>query len=74
MQGLFGKTAIHPNQIPVIEAGFRVSPKDLEEAKRILMPDAAAVFKMNGRMCEPTTHTKWAQAIVERAGIYGVKG
>lgn len=73
LQGLFGKTAIHPDQIGLIEAGFRVDSNDLEEARRILMPDAAAVFKMNGRMCEPTTHTKWARAILERADLYGVR-
>ncbi len=72
MQGLFGKTAIHPTQIPLIEAGFRVSKMDLEEARAILQPEAAAVFKMNGRMCEPTTHNKWAQAIVQRSELYGV--
>ncbi|MBX9949437.1 MAG: HpcH/HpaI aldolase/citrate lyase family protein, partial [Candidatus Obscuribacterales bacterium] len=66
-------TAIHPDQIGLIEAGFRVDSNDLEEARRILMPDAAAVFKMNGRMCEPTTHTKWARAIIERADLYGVR-
>lgn len=74
LQGLFGKTAIHPDQIKLIEAGFRVDANDLDEARRIIMPDAAAVFKMNGRMCEPTTHTKWARAIIERAELYGVKG
>ena len=72
MQGLFGKTAIHPSQIELIEKGFRVKARDVEEARRILMPDAAAVFKMNGRMCEPTTHNKWAQAVIERAELYGV--
>ncbi len=46
---------------------------DLDEARHILMPEAAAVFKMNGRMCEPTTHNKWAQAIVQRAELYGVR-
>lgn len=73
LQGLFGKTAIHPDQIKIIEAGFRVDAMDLEEAQKILDPNAKAVFKMNDRMCEPTTHTKWAAAIIERAGIYGVR-
>lgn len=73
LQGLFGKTAIHPDQIKIIEAGFRVDQKDLDEAQMILAPDARAVFKMNDRMCEPTTHTKWAAGIIERAAIYGVK-
>ncbi|MBC7997643.1 MAG: HpcH/HpaI aldolase/citrate lyase family protein [Leptolyngbya sp.] len=71
MQGLFGKTAIHPTQIQLIENGFRVDPRDLEEARKIILPGAPAVFKMNGRMCEPTTHTRWAVDIITRADIYG---
>jgi citrate lyase beta subunit len=72
MCGLFGKTAIHPSQIPVIENGFRVCPRDLEEAQLIVHPEAQAVFKHNGRMCEPATHTRWANSIIERSEIYGV--
>ncbi|MBU6453591.1 MAG: HpcH/HpaI aldolase/citrate lyase family protein [Cyanobacteria bacterium REEB67] len=71
--GLFGKTAIHPDQVAVIEAGFKVSPMDLEEACRIVAPDAPAVFRMNGRMCEPATHARWAEKIIRRYEIYGVK-
>jgi citrate lyase beta subunit len=74
LQGLFGKTAIHPSQIDIIHSEFRVDPLDLEEAEAILKPDAPAVFKMNDRMCEPTTHRIWARDIVERAQIYGVQG
>lgn len=70
--GLFGKTAIHPSQIQVIEASFRVPRQKLAEARAILEPNAPAVFKMNGAMCEPTTHMNWAEDILERAGIYGL--
>lgn len=73
LQGLFGKTAIHPTQIDVIHSEFRVCPRDLEEAKAILQPHAPAVFKMNDRMCEPTTHRVWARDIMVRAEIYGVR-
>jgi citrate lyase beta subunit len=72
--GLFGKTAIHPEQISVIEEGFAVENQDLEEARCILHPHAPAVFRMGNRMCEPATHTRWAQDIVTRAEIYGVRG
>ncbi len=74
LQGLFGKTAIHPMQIDQIEQAFKVAPNDLEEAQAILKPDAKAVFKMNERMCEPTTHRAWARDITMRAEIYGVSG
>lgn len=74
LQGLFGKTAIHPSQIDRIEAKFAVDPDDLEEAREIIKPDAPAVFKMNERMCEPTTHTGWAHSVILRAELYGVRG
>jgi citrate lyase beta subunit len=63
--GLCGKTAIHPDQIAMIEAGFRVVPADLEAAHRILSEERA-VFQFNGSMCEIATHRAWAQTIVER--------
>jgi len=71
--GLFGKTAIHPTQIGKIETMFRVDRTDVEEAEAILAPDAQAVFRMGGRMCEPTTHSKWARDIILRAQVYGVR-
>lgn len=73
LQGLFGKTVIHPDQIPVVEAAYKVAPNDLLEAEEIVLPQAKAVFKRNGRMCEPTTHRCWAHDIIERARIYGVR-
>jgi citrate lyase beta subunit len=73
MQGLFGKTAIHPSQIDLIERAFRVDPTDLDEAREIIKPDAPAVFKMNDRMCEPTTHRGWAHDMITRAEVYGVR-
>lgn len=73
LHGLFGKTAIHPDQIADIEEGFAVRAHDLAEAQAILKCDAPAVFRMGNRMCEPTTHSRWAQDIVKREQIYGVQ-
>lgn len=70
--GLFGKTAIHPTQIAKIEKQFKVQNSDVEEAEAILAPSAQAVFRMGGRMCEPTTHSRWAQDILLRAQVYGI--
>jgi citrate lyase beta subunit len=72
-RGLFGKTVIHPSQIPTVERAYAVSQQDYLEAQEILRPDAPAVFARGGRMCEPTTHSRWAQDIVARQGIYGLK-
>ncbi|GAA0514802.1 HpcH/HpaI aldolase/citrate lyase family protein [Deinococcus depolymerans] len=69
--GLCGKTIIHPAQLPTVLRAYAVHPHDLEEARAILAPDAPAVFSMNGRMCEPATHTRWANDILARAGRYG---
>lgn len=70
--GLVGKTAIHPCQLRPINAAFQVSAADFEAALRILEPVAAAVFKLNGAMCEPTTHRAWAEKIVARAEVQGI--
>lgn len=70
--GLCGKTIIHPAQLPTVLEAYRVAEADLLEAQAILAPDAPAVFQMNGRMCEPATHTRWASDILCRAGLYGV--
>lgn len=72
--GLFGKTAIHPEQIPVIESFYKVSPEDLEMALAILDKNSKAVFNMHGTMCEVATHYNWAEQIHERAKVYGVIG
>ncbi len=63
--GLCGKTAIHPQQLPVIETAFQVTPTDLAAAQRILN-DERAVFQFNGSMCEIATHRAWAHHIVAR--------
>ncbi|MDP3506768.1 MAG: HpcH/HpaI aldolase/citrate lyase family protein [Candidatus Melainabacteria bacterium] len=74
VNGLFGKTAIHPTQIGKIENMFKVDPSDVAEAEAILAPDAQAVFRMGGRMCEPNTHSDWARNVLSRAEIYGMCG
>ena len=69
--GLFGKTAVHPSQVPVIEAGYRVSAVELDMAEQILTPSAEPVFSLHGAMCEPATHRAWAEAIKARHAVYG---
>ncbi|GGR07849.1 HpcH/HpaI aldolase/citrate lyase family protein [Deinococcus ruber] len=70
--GLCGKTIIHPGQLSTVLGSYAVQQADLLEAQAILAPDAPAVFKMNGRMCEPATHRGWAQDILTRAARFGV--
>ena len=70
--GLIGKTAIHPGQVPLIEAQYRVRPADLHAAERILDQSAPSVFRLHDAMCEPATHRAWAAVTRERAHMYGV--
>ena len=71
--GLFSKTAIHPRQIPLIESHYQVTQSELEQAQAILSKEARAVFQFNGQMCEPCIHQAWAEQVLGRAEIYGVK-
>ncbi len=70
--GLLTKTAIHPCQIEVIQSAYRVGASELAEAREILANDRG-VFALNGSMCEPATHGRWAEAVVKRAALYGVR-
>lgn len=69
--GLVGKTAIHPNQIQMIQQPMMVSKSDFEDALHIRNSEKA-VFKSNGAMCEPATHINWAESVLERANQYGI--
>jgi citrate lyase beta subunit len=71
--GLSGKTAIHPDQVPQIEAAYQVAPEDAEMALKLLDISAPAVFKMHNAMCEVATHKKWAKDIIDRQICYGIK-
>jgi len=71
--GLYSKSAIHPEQVPWIEARYAVSREELTVAESILSDTAPAVFRMNNAMCEPATHDNWAQIIVERSRLFGIR-
>ncbi|MBC6443557.1 MAG: HpcH/HpaI aldolase/citrate lyase family protein [Rhodobacteraceae bacterium] len=71
--GFVSKTAIHPEQVPVIEHAFRVSAEDLRQASAILDSGAQAVFRTDGAMCEPSTHRAWANRTMARAEVFGQK-
>lgn len=70
--GFVSKTAIHPSQIELINREFRVDEKTLKEANEIISSNQA-VFKLNGSMAEPATHTNWALNIKEKAASIGVR-
>jgi len=69
--GFVSKTAIHPAQVDIIEAAFRVDPADTAQARAILEAEGRAVFRLGGVMCEPSTHRAWAERIVAREAAFG---
>jgi citrate lyase beta subunit len=64
LHGLTGKTAIHPDQIPLIESMYQVSEQDLLMAQTLMASDKA-VFQYEQRMQEYSTHYKWANKILK---------
>ena len=71
--GMIGKTAIHPNQVPLIERHYQVGAHEIEMARQIVNPNSPAVFQMQGSMCEIATHSDWAHRVIAQAQIFGTK-
>ncbi len=69
--GLIGKTAIHPTQVPAIEALYSVDSEDYEMALSLSKSSSPAVFRMHNAMCEVATHQRWGQDILDRRERYG---
>ncbi len=77
LNGLIGKTAIHPSQVSIINNSLMVDKDDYFDAVKILnwKDDVFAVSKSvaGDRMNEKKVHTKWAEKIIALSCIYGVK-
>jgi len=69
--GLTGKTAIHPTQVPVIEAMYSVDSDDYDMAQALCQSESPAVFRMHDAMCEVATHRQWGLHIMDRRHYYG---
>ena len=75
--GFIGKTVIHPKQINFINNAYKVSKKDLDDAKSILNWNLNSIFLVSGnvkdeRMNEYKTHSNWALKIILLSEAYGV--
>ncbi|MFC4256246.1 hypothetical protein GRI97_11050 [Altererythrobacter xixiisoli] len=70
--GLMSKTAIHPSQIPIIQNALAAEADEVEEARLVLAESSPAVFGRDGVMCEPATHRRWAERLLERAAQFGI--
>lgn len=77
LNGLIGKTAVHPTQVPIINNSLCVDKNDYFDAVKILnwKDKVSAVSKSTGgdRMNEQKVHEKWAEKIIALSCIYGVK-
>ena len=78
LNGIIGKTCIHPSQIPYIQQSLIVSESDYYNALQVLsMSSQSFVGVKKGttgnQMNESKTHINWAKKIVALAGIYGTK-
>ncbi|HYZ48117.1 MAG TPA: CoA ester lyase [Sphingomonas sp.] len=70
--GFTGMMAIHPAQVPVINAAFTPAPEAVEKARAIVAafeanPDAGAL-QLDGKMID-APHLKQARRILERAAL-----
>ncbi len=76
--GFLGKTAIHPNQIPLINEAYMVSQSDYDDAKAVLNWDNSnnklvSSSSTKERMNEYKTHYNWARKILFLAEYYGIQ-
>lgn len=74
INGLCGKTTIHPTHIKYINALQCVTQEEYEDACAILNSNGSGVMKGSGgnKMNEVKPHTTWANKIIAKSKIYGV--
>ncbi len=70
--GLLTKTAVHPDQVALIHAAYRVSRYDLDNARAMMDDGVSAVYSSGRVMQEVATHRVWAKTIIGRAALFGV--
>lgn len=72
--GYRGKMAIHPDQIPIIQAAFSPSPDQIAEAQRLIdayedyQARGSGVFTLDGKMVDAPM-LRAAEQILTRAGL-----
>jgi citrate lyase beta subunit len=71
-EGLFGKTIIHPSQITLSNEAYKVSQSELDEAREISQKDDA-IFRYGDKMIEKSVHQSYADAILKRYEVYGIR-
>ena len=74
VNGLCGKTIIHPSHIGYVNALLAVTKEEYDDACQILDTTACGVIKSKqaNKMNEIKPHTNWAKKILNIADVYGV--
>jgi citrate lyase beta subunit len=76
INGFFGKTCIHPSQLPIVQEFSIIDKNDYLDALSILGMNSNIIGvqkSVSGRMNEVKTHSNWAKKIVSIANLYGVR-
>jgi len=74
VNGLHGKTVIHPSHVLAVDAAHTVSFEEYTDAEAIVHAGGGGVegAGSTGRMNEPKPHTRWAQRTLARSRAFGV--
>lgn len=76
INGLWGKTAIHPSQLFPIQVNYIVSYEDYQDAIDVVCEQGslhgASSSKFANKMNEYKPHKYWADKVLTRARIFGV--
>ena len=77
INGFFGKTSIHPVQLPIIAKSNIIDEEDYNDAMSIMGMSTGLIGVAKGsagnKMNEVKTHSNWARKILAIASVYGVK-
>ena len=74
INGLHGKTVIHPSHVLAVDAAHAVSYEEYADAQAILHAGRGGVDSAGsaGRMNDPKPHARWAERTLARARAFGV--
>lgn len=73
VNGMVGKTVIHPSHVRLVNALQAITREEYEDASQILAsPGGVMKSSAQNKMNETNPHRSWAQRIVMLARVYGV--
>lgn len=74
VNGLLGKTVIHPIHVAAVHALSVVSHEEYRDAADVVAAEAGGVRRSayRNKMNEPRPHRHWAEGVLRRAQVFGV--